>query len=350
MCYMAWPIRGFGIAHERFDKLSPTLRYLRAIGRSGFDKLSPNGGLVSTAPSTVRAEPVKAPVPPSPLREFWQGYSTNRGALIALIVLVLLALAALFAPWLAPHDPLEQFRSDMLNPPLWQSGGLFTYPLGTDELGRCILSRLMHGARISLAIGVMSVLMALVPGVILGLAAAFNERLLSPPIMRTMDVLLALPGILLAICVITILGPGLLNTMIAIAVGALPGTTRLARAAAMGEIGKEYVTASRIAGAGTLRLMFVTVLPNCLAPLIVNATLAFSSAVLETAALGFLGLGVPAPLPEWGTMLASARDHIARAPWVVTMPGLAILISVLAINLVGDGLRDALDPKLKKLS
>ena len=188
-------------------------------------------------PTPVRAELVEALAPPSPLHEFWQGYSANRGALIALIVLVLLGIAALFAPWLAPHDPLEQFRSDMLTPPLWRDGGLFTYPLGTDELGRCLLSRLMHGARISLAIGVMSVLMALIPGVVLGLVAAFNERTLSPPIMRTMDVLLALPGILLAICVITILGPGLLNTMIAIAVGSLPGTTRLARAAAMGEIG-----------------------------------------------------------------------------------------------------------------
>jgi dipeptide transport system permease protein len=290
-----------------------------------------------------------AGAPPGPLREFWHGFAANRGALIALGVLALLALAALLAPWLAPHDPLEQFRRHMLTPPLWAEGGMAAYPLGTDELGRCILSRLMHGARISLAIGVMSVLMALVPGVALGLVAAFNERTLSPPIMRTMDVLLALPGILLAICVITILGPGLVNTMIAIAVGSLPGTTRLARAAALSEIGKEYVVASRVAGAGTARLMFATVLPNCTAPLIVNATLAFSSAVLETAALGFLGLGVPAPLPEWGTMLSSARDYIARAPWVVTLPGMAILISVLAINLVGDGLRDALDPKLKKL-
>jgi dipeptide transport system permease protein len=288
--------------------------------------------------------------PPSPWSEFWQGYAANRGALIALVVFALIVLAALFAPWLAPHDPLEQYRQHLLTPPLWQPGGMATYPLGTDELGRCIASRLMHGARISLAIGVMSVLMALIPGVVLGLVAAFHERTWSPPIMRTMDVLLAVPGILLAICVITILGPGLLNTMVAIAVGALPGTTRLARAAALSETAKDYVTASLVAGAGTLRLMFVTVLPNCLAPLIVNATLAFSSAVLETAALGFLGLGVPAPAPEWGTMLASARDYIARAPWVVTMPGLAILVSVLAINLVGDGLRDALDPKLKRLS
>jgi dipeptide transport system permease protein len=300
--------------------------------------------------STAAAAATIDAAPPSPLREFWQGFAANRGALAALGVLIVFGLAALFAPWLAPHDPLEQFRAHMLTPPWWQDGGLATYPLGTDELGRCILSRLMHGARISLAIGVMSVLMALVPGVVLGLVAAFHERTLAPPIMRTMDVLLALPGILLAICVITILGPGLLNTMVAIAVGSLPGTTRLARAAALAEIHKEYVTASRVAGAGTLRLMFAVVLPNCMAPLIVNATLGFSSAVLETAALGFLGLGVPAPLPEWGTMLASARDYIARAPWVVTMPGLAILVSVLAINLVGDGLRDALDPKLKQMA
>jgi dipeptide transport system permease protein len=296
----------------------------------------------------VRAELAEALAPPSPLAEFWRVYAANRGAVIALGVLSVIVFAALFAPWLAPHDPLLQHRQHLLTPPFWHAGGMATYPLGTDELGRCLLSRLMHGARISLAIGVLSVLMALVPGVVLGLAAAFNERVLSPFIMRTMDVLLALPGILLAICIITILGPGLVNTMIAIAVGSLPGTTRLARAAAMTEIGKEYVTASRVAGAGTLRLMFVTVLPNCWAPLIVNATLSFSSAVLETAGLGFLGLGVPAPLPEWGTMLASARDYIARAPWVVTMPGLAILISVLSINLVGDGLRDALDPKLRR--
>ncbi|MDH5328552.1 MAG: ABC transporter permease subunit [Aquincola sp.] len=290
------------------------------------------------------------PAPPGPVHEAWRGFAANRGALAALAVLACIGIAALLAPWLAPHDPIEQFRQHALTPPVWQDGGLAAYPLGTDELGRCLLSRLMHGARISLAIGALSVVMALVPGVVLGLLAAFHERTLSPPIMRAMDVLLALPGLLLAICVLTILGPGLLNTMVAIAAGTLPGTTRLARAAAMGEATKEYVTASRIAGAGTWRLMFVTVLPNCLAPLIVNATLAFSSSVLETAALGFLGMGVPAPLPEWGTMLASARDHIARAPWVVTMPGLAILVSVLAINLVGDGLRDALDPKLRRLA
>jgi dipeptide transport system permease protein len=288
--------------------------------------------------------------PPSPAREFWQAYAANRSALLALFVFGLIVLAALAALWLAPHGPAQQFREHMLTPPMWQAGGAATWPLGTDELGRCILSRLMFGARISLMIGAASVLLALLPGVLLGLLAAFHAKALGTVIMRAMDVMLALPGLLLAICVIAILGPGLWNTVIAIAVGALPSYVRLVRASAMAELPKEYVTASRVAGAGTMRLMFSTVLPNCAGPLIVNATLAFSSAILETAALGFLGLGVQPPTPEWGSMLSAARDYIERAPWVVTMPGLTILVTVLAINLMGDGLRDALDPKLKRLS
>ena len=286
--------------------------------------------------------------PPSPAREFITAFAANRGALVAFFVFALVVLGALFAPILAPHDPILQHRDALLTPPLWQAGGLAAYPLGTDELGRCILSRLLFGARVSLLIGAASVLLALLPGVVLGLLAAFHTKWVSPLVMRVMDVLLALPGLLLAICVITILGPGLVNTVIAIAVGALPGYVRLVRASAMSELSKDYVTASRVAGAGTARLMFDTVLPNCLAPLIVNATLSFSSAILETAALGFLGLGVQPPLPEWGSMLSAARDYIERAPWVVTMPGLAILVTVLAINLMGDGLRDALDPKLRQ--
>lgn len=293
--------------------------------------------------------PRQSQAEPSAWRAFITNYAENKGALLATIVFLLIALAALFAPWLAPYDPIEQFRDHMLMPPCWDARGSVQFFLGTDELGRDILSRLMHGARVSLSIGVLSVIFSLVPGVLLGLAAAFFPHYAGPAIVRVMDVLLALPGLLLAICVITVLGPGLANTMIAIAIGALPGYTRLARAAALGEINKEYVTASRVAGASTLRLMVNTVLPNCMPPLIVNATLSFSAAILETAALGFLGLGVQAPTPEWGTMLAAAREYIDRAPWVVTMPGLTILVSVLSINLMGDGLRDALDPKLKRL-
>lgn len=288
--------------------------------------------------------------PPSPWREFVTAFSANRGATIAFFVFVAVVLGALFAPWLAPHDPLQQFRDHMLTPPLWQAGGLTQFPLGTDELGRCLLSRLLHGGRISLLIGFAAVTLALLPGVLLGLVAAFGKGWVSASIMRLMDVLLALPGLLLAIAVISILGPGLVNTVIAIAMGALPGYVRLTRGAALGELAKDYVTASRVAGAGRLRLMFDTVLPNCLGPLIINATLGFSSAILETAALGFLGLGVQPPLPEWGSMLSAARDYIERAPWVVTMPGLTILGTVLAINLMGDGLRDALDPKLRSAS
>jgi len=290
---------------------------------------------------------VIAAAPPTPWQGFRLAYAKNRGALAAFIVFALIAGAAVLAPLLAPHDPVQQFREHLLTPPMWLAGGMSTYPLGTDELGRCLLSRLLFGARVSLMIGAASVLLALLPGVLLGLLAAFHPRWLAPAIMRLMDILLALPGLLLAICVITVLGPGLINTVIAIAVGALPGYVRLTRAAALAERGKDYVMASRVAGAGTLRLMFDTVLPNCLAPLIVKATLSFSSAVLETAALGFLGLGVQPPLPEWGSMLSAARDYIERAPWTVTMPGLTILVTVLSINLMGDGLRDALDPKLR---
>jgi len=289
-----------------------------------------------------------APVAVAPLMEFWLSFSANRGALLASLFFTVVVVCALLAGVLAPHSPIEQYREHMLTPPVWDVAGNADFLFGTDELGRDILSRLIYGARISLLIGLTSVLLSLLPGMALGLLAAFYPKRLGVVIMRVMDVMLALPSLLLAICVITVLGPGLINTTIAIAIGNLPGYTRLTRAAALSEIGREYVTASRVAGASTWRLMFNAVLPNCMAPLIVNATLGFSSSVLEAAALGFLGLGVQAPTPEWGAMLSAARDYIQRAPWVVTIPGMTVLLTVLSVNLMGDGLRDALDPRLKR--
>ncbi|OWY39221.1 dipeptide ABC transporter permease DppC [Xenophilus sp. AP218F] len=285
---------------------------------------------------------------PSPLKEFWQGFSHNKGAVAGLIFVAFIVSCALLAPLIAPYSPIEQYRDHLLTPPAWAAGGSAQFLFGTDELGRDILSRLIHGARLSLFIGLMSVVMALIPGVILGLLAAFFPKALGASIMRLMDIMMALPSLLLAVAIMAILGPGLTNAMIAIATVSLPAYVRLTRASAMTELNRDYVVASRVAGAGLLRLMFVTVLPNCMAPLIVHATMSFSSAILEIAALGFLGLGVQPPTPEWGTMLASARDYIESAWWVVTLPGLTILLSVLAINLMGDGLRDALDPKLKR--
>jgi len=282
------------------------------------------------------------------LAEFWFYFSRNRGALMGLAVFVLLVAMAVFADILAPHDPTHQFRDALLLPPAWSEGGRADYLLGTDAVGRDMLSRLIHGARYSLFIGVVVVAIALVGGVVLGLAAGFFGRWVDVAIMRVMDVILAFPSLLLALVLVAVLGPGLINAMIAIAIVYQPHFARLARAAVMGEMQREYVTAVRMAGAGSLRLMFRTILPNCLAPLIVQATLSFSSAVLDAAALGFLGMGAQPPASEWGTMLAEAREFILRAWWVVTFPGLAILVSVLAINLMGDGLRDALDPKLKR--
>jgi dipeptide transport system permease protein len=207
---------------------------------------------------------------------------------------------------------------------------------------------LIHGSRLSLSIGVVVVLLALVVGVTLGLIAGFYRGVVEIAIMRVMDIVLTLPSLLLAIVIVAILGPGLVNAMLAVAVVVLPHYVRITRAAVISEVSKDYVTAARVSGAGTLRLMFSEVLPNCAAPLIVQASLGVSSAILDAAALGFLGLGAQPPSPEWGTMLADAREFVMRAWWVVTFPGLMIVVAVLAFNLLGDGLRDALDPKLKR--
>ena len=298
-----------------------------------------SGGMVEEpAPQRVRG----------PLAEFWDAYAQSRGALLGLALALALVVLAVFAGAIAPHPPNEQYREYTLTPPAWQAGGTPAFLLGTDPVGRDILSRLIHGTRLSLLIGLISVAISLSAGIVLGLVAGYVRGWTETAIMRLMDVMLALPSLLLAIAVVAILGPGLINAMYAIAVVLLPHYVRLARAAVIAEAGKEYVQSSRIAGAGPWRLMFSTILPNCLAPLIVQATLGFSNAILDAAALGFLGLGAQPPTPEWGSMLAGALEFIQRAPWVVTFPGLAILVTVLAFNLMGDGLRDALDPRLKR--
>lgn len=297
--------------------------------------------LVLAPPSVPLAEPGRA-------RLFWRAFAENRGAVAGLVLMAVLILLAVFADIVAPHAPTEQFRDHLLSPPFWQAGGDLSFPLGTDDVGRDILSRLLYGARLSLLIGLAVVAGALTLGTILGLTAAFAGGVIDIAIMRVMDMLLVFPSLLLAIVIVAILQPGLVNAMIAVAIVALPAYTRLSRAAALSELSRDYVTAARCAGAGSLRLMFDTVLPNCTAPLIVQASLGFASAILDAAALGFLGLGAQPPTAEWGTMLSSAINFYQRAWWLLAWPGLAILITVLAFNLAGDGLRDALDPKLKR--
>ena len=296
---------------------------------------------------TAAIEPIPD-VPPGRLAELWRDFRRNRGAIVGLGIVVLLVLAALSADLIAPHPPNEQYRDATLRAPSLQPVGGHVFVLGTDPVGRDMLSRLIHGSRLSLAIGLVSVGLSLSGGVLLGLVAGFFRGGIEFTVMRLMDIMLALPSLLLAVAVVAILGPGLANAMYAIAIVLLPHFVRLTRAAVIGELAKDYVAASRIAGAGTVRLMFDCVLPNCAAPLIVQGTLGFSTAILDAAALGFLGLGAQPPTPEWGSMLASALEFIQSAWWVVTLPGLAILVSVLAFNLMGDGLRDALDPRLKR--
>ena len=304
--------------------------------------------MASEARPTDRPADAERVAPPGPFREFWYYFSENKGAVVGLGVIIVVLFGAAFADLVAPHGPAQQFRDHFLMPPFWAEGGSVQFLLGTDAVGRDIFSRIIHGARYSLFIALVVVTLSLTFGVSLGLIAGFTRGWIESIVMRCMDILLAVPSLLLAIVIVAILGPGLFNAMIAIAVTYLPQFTRLTRASVISETSKDYVTASRVTGAGTLRLMFATVLPHCLAPLIVQASLAFSNAILDAAALGFLGLGAQPPAPEWGTMLADAREFVLRAWWVVTFPGLAILLTVLALNLMGDGLRDALDPKLKR--
>ncbi|WP_243369531.1 ABC transporter permease subunit [Microvirga solisilvae] len=299
---------------------------------------------------TMEAPAVAAPTatPPHPLREFWGYFSANHGAVAGLFVILFVVLLAIFADVVAPHSPYITDTTIALKPPFWQEGGSISYPLGTDPIGRDMLSRLIYGARLSLLIGIMVVTVSILVGTVLGLVAGYVRGVTEIAIMRVMDIILTLPSLLLAIVIVAILGPGLINSMTAVALVILPHYVRLARAAVITEVSKDYVMAARVSGAGPLRLMFKEVLPNCTAPLIVQASLGISTAILDAAALGFLGLGAQPPAPEWGTMLADAREFVLRAWWVVTFPGLAILITVLAFNLLGDGLRDALDPKLKR--
>jgi dipeptide transport system permease protein len=272
---------------------------------------------------------------------------SHRGALAGVAVLALFLLCAVAPGALSLHAPEAQFRDALLVPPVFEHGGTWRFPLGTDDLGRDIASRLVHGARLSMLVGIVAVAAAAVPGILLGLASAALPPAVAAVLARAIDVLMAMPGLLLAIVVVALLGPGLDHAIVAISLVAIPSYFRLTRAGALAEAGRDYVTATRAVGASPVRILFATILPNIAAPLIVQSALGFSGAILDAAALGFLGLGAQPPQPEWGAMLADARDYIERAWWVVTFPGLAILSVVYAANLFADGLRDALDPRLR---
>jgi len=267
-------------------------------------------------------------------------FKRNKLGVAGTVALTLFILLALLAPYVAPKDPLAADLSNNLTPP---SEG---YPLGRDELGRDILSRIIYGARISLTVGLISVGIAALIGVPLGAASGYRGGWVDSLVMRSMDVLLSFPSILLAIVVVAALGPGLTNAMIAIGVALVPVYARLTRGMVLYVKELDFVEAARMVGARGSRILFRHIMPNCLAPIIVQSTLNIASAILSAAALGFLGLGAQPPTPEWGVMLSKGRTYLRVAPHVSIFPGIAIMLTVLAFNLVGDGIRDALDPRM----
>lgn len=275
----------------------------------------------------------------------WKKILDNKAAVVCLIFLSIWIVLAILAPLLPLNNPEQIFEGQQMKPPVW-AGGDSQFILGTDDLGRDLLSRLIFGSRISLGFGFLCVVASVLIGGSLGVTAGFFGGRWDNFVLRVVDILMALPSLLLAIVVVAVLGPSLWNALWAVTLVALPGFIRISRAAVLAEKEKEYVQASRSFGAGRIRQMLVVILPNCLAPMIVQGSLGFSDGILNMAALGFLGLGAQPPTPEWGVMLADSKAYIESAPWLVTWPGLCILSIVLAFNLLGDGLRDAFDPKI----
>ena len=271
----------------------------------------------------------------------WRRAVRSTNLVVGATILLLVIASAIFAPLIAPYSPIDQAFSDQLRSPSpahW---------FGTDEFGRDIFSRVMYGARIALVIGTLADGIAVLLGVLLGVVAGYFGGRLDAAIMRSVDVMLAFPYLLLAMIVVAILGPSLTNAMIAIGIVYTPQFARLVRGAVLGIRGQEFVEAAGAVGAGAVRILGRHVLPNVLSPIIVLATLTVGFTIVETAGLSFLGLGATPPTPEWGSMLATGRSFMLTAPWIATFPGLAILVTVVGFNLVGDGLRDLLDPRLR---
>ncbi|MBC7082351.1 MAG: ABC transporter permease [Firmicutes bacterium] len=275
-------------------------------------------------------------------RDAWRRLLRNRSAVAGGVLVLALAIVALAAPLLAPYDPLAPSLEDRLSPPS------AAHWLGTDDLGRDILSRIIFGARVSLQVGILAVALALVAGTFLGIIAGYYGGFLDNLIMRIMDVMLAFPSVLLAIAIVAIMGPSLGNAMIAIGIVSIPVYARIVRSSTLQVKASEYVEAARALGGSDVRIIFRHVLPNCMAPLIVQASLGIATAILDAAGLSFLGLGAQPPTPEWGAMLSGGRAFLRIAPWVTAFPGIAIVLLVMGFNMFGDGLRDALDPRLKR--
>ncbi|MGY4707227.1 ABC transporter permease [Candidatus Bipolaricaulota sp. J31] len=275
------------------------------------------------------------------MREVFKRLRRHRLAVMGLIIILGFALMAVLAPWIAPHDPYRGSLRKRLCPPSLE------HPLGCDELGRDLLSRIIYGARISLSIGVVSVGIGLILGVPFGAISGYFGGTVDILTQRLVDIMMAFPGILLAIIVVAVLGPGLWNAMLAVGIASVPAYVRVVRGSVLEFREREFVEAARAIGVGHFGVIWRHILPNCIAPLIVLSTLQFASSILWAAGLGFLGLGAQPPTPEWGTMLGRARIYMRVAPHVTTFPGLAIMAAVLGFNLLGDGLRDALDPKLR---
>ena len=290
---------------------------------------------------------ISAPVPMTPLQEFWHYFKRNKGAVVGLVYVVIVLFIAIFANWIAPYNPAEQFRDALLAPPAWQEGGSMAHLLGTDDVGRDVLSRLMYGARLSLLVGCLVVVLSLIMGVILGLIAGYFGGWIDDVITRLMEAVRAIPQIILAMALTAVFGSGIRNLAIILGISSMAGYVRMMRGQVLTIKQADYIMAGKLQRKKDFRLMFRHILPNSISPIIVMMTQQVGSTILAEAGLSFLGLGISAPTASWGSMVSEGRNFLMDNPVYALVPGVCVAILVISLNMLGDGVRDALDPRLR---
>lgn len=330
---------------DNLEKNKETMENVENIGQDQIGNIDVIKGNTKIIEQILREQADDKPVQKTGVKYFFKCLSKSKTAVFGAVIIAILVLMAIFAPLISPNDPRNIVLIERLRPPMWQEGGTSQFPLGTDSLGRCVLSRIVYGSRVSLIVGFLAVFMSGAIGVVLGMVSGYFGGLVDDIIMRLTDIMMAFPFVLLAIAILAVLGSGLQNVIIVLAITGWTQYARLVRSEVISYRSKEFVEAAKALGLPTSRIIFRHIMPNIMSSVIVVASFAFAGTIISEASLSFLGLGVSPDTPTWGAMISDAREYIYVGWWLAIFPGIAMVLTILGINLFGDWLRDYLDPK-----